>query len=108
MSNYTYFYAVEDDVTAEGFTAHKFIYNHAVCDLAEAFEEFDIAWYDKCGIITDVEAYAEILLEPYLDETTHEDVDRDGEMTLQALHDFLMKWKAYKVMVFSEPHYFNS
>lgn len=112
MSNYTYFIAFEDDVTPEGFTAHKIIYNLSVCDLAEAFDEFDINWYDKCGIITDVEAYAKVLLEPYLSEATHEyiddDGDSDGKTTLQVLYDFLMKWQSYKVMIFSEPHYYNS
>lgn len=107
MSDYTYFYAIYEN--REGaFVEHQFVEQHGVCYLADALEEIDSIWHDKCGMIEDPEAYAKEILEPHLGNITHEEVDRDGEKTLQALYDFLMQWKSYKIMVFSEPHYFGA
>ena len=109
MSDYTYFYAF-DEKTEDGFTEHQFIDCLSIEYLDSALEQIDMTWYNRCGVVSDVEAYAKTVLEPYLGDNKPEDLelDEDNEERLKELYDFMMKWKNYKIMVFSEEHFLTA
>lgn len=107
VSDYTYFYAFEED-EEDGFIEHDIKETYSVLYLESALEEIDQEWFARMGVISDVETYAKTVLEPYLDQATQEDEEREDTILLHGLYAFLMKWKDYKVMVYAEDQFYGT